>query len=339
MSDARRDRGGLTIVELLVVMAIIGVLVALLLPAVQQSRESARRIACQNNLKQIGVAALAYHDTHKVLSPGYIGENPDPTDGQGWGWAALQLPFIEQSVLHNELLVLEDRLSQAVNSLRRRPYLPRVLPTFLCPSDESGDRGHDNRTLTGFPVPSSPQGSAPGTAYFHPGHAPGSGVTLAKSNYVASFGDGWDSTTQPWLIDRLRGNGVFGCNSKVRLRDIRDGTSNSLLAGERSWDGYAAVWVGVDQWNECATYGISMVLGTVFYKMNLPPEPYALSCDGKGSAGFGSRHVNGSQFVMCDGSVHFISEQIDFQNSANTDLLGIYQRLGQKEDGGTLGAF
>lgn len=338
MKIVMRNRSGLTLVELLVVIAIVGLLVALLLPAVQQSRESARRIDCQNNLKQIGLSTFAYHDSFKSFASGYIGQNPDPADGQGWGWAALQLPFVEQSGLHEDLIVIGDRLSRAVNDPRRRPLLARVLPTFLCPSDPSWELGHDNRTLTGFPLPVGPRAPLT-TGYFHPGHAPGAGVNVGKSNYVGSFGDGWDPTTGPWQIDRLRGNGVFGCNSRVRLKDIRDGTPHVFMAGERSWDAYAAAWVGVDQWNECATFGVSMVLGTVFYRQNEPPEPYALSCNGRGSAGFGSQHPNGSQFVMCDGSVHFISEEIEFRNSINPDLLGTYQRLGQREDGGAVGAF
>ena len=126
---------------------------------------------------------------------------------------------------------------------------------------------------------------------------------------------------------------MYGCNSGVKLAKITDGSSNTFAAGERSWDAFAAVWVGVDQWIDCTTHGVSMVLGTVFYKINIPPDPYALSCDGRGSAGFGSRHPGGTQFVMCDGSVHFVSETINFQNSTIPSNLGIYQRLGQRSDG------
>ena len=335
MSLRKRDSKGLTLVELLVVIAIVGLLVALLLPAVQQSRETARRMQCQNNLKQIGLAALNYHDTYKVFPPGYIGENPDPTDGQGWGWATLALPFLESSPLHDQLGVTNDSLRTATSDLARIDLMQTPILSYLCPSDATGTRAHANRAMSslapGLPIgPSIGPGAAP---YFHPGHVPAASISVAKSNYVASFGDGWDPASGLWPISRLRGNGVFGCNSNVKLADITDGTSNTFAAGERSWDSFAGVWVGVDQWIDCTTHGVSMVLGTVFYKVNIDPDPYALSCHGRGSAGFGSRHPGGTQFVLCDGSVHFVSETINFQNSTIPSNLGVYQRLGQRRDG------
>lgn len=328
---------GLTLVELLVVIAIVGLLVALLLPAVQQSRENARRMQCQNNLKQIGLAALNYHDTYKTFPPGYIGENPDPTDGQGWGWAALVLPFVESSPLHQQLRISSDPLRAATSDLARIPLMQEPFATYLCPSDVSGLRSHANRSLSSL-APGLPIGPSAGP-YYHPGHIPSASIWVAKANYVASFGDGWDPNSGLWPISRLRGNGVFGCNTDVDFSEIRDGSSNTFAVGERNWGAFAAVWVGVDQWIDCTTHGVSMVLGTVFYKMNLPPDPYALSCDGRGSAGFGSWHPGGSQFVMCDGSVQFISETINFQNSTVSSDLGVYQRLGQRSDGEAVSGF
>jgi prepilin-type N-terminal cleavage/methylation domain-containing protein/prepilin-type processing-associated H-X9-DG protein len=334
--DKRRAAGhGFTLIELLAVIAIIGLLVALALPAVQHSRESMRRTQCKSNLKQIAFACLSYHDTYSVFPPGYIGENPDPTDGKGWGWGAILLPFIEQAPLHRELSVDRDPLRQAVDDPGRRPVLLTPISLYVCPSDTGDKRCHHARTLTGFPFPAGPRSPRS----FHPGHVPGASVEVAKANYVGSFGNEWDPTSGLWPIPKLRGTGLFGCNSNVDLAEITDGTSHTFAIGERSWNAYAAVWVGTDQWSECTTHGVSMVLGSVFYKLNQPPHTYTLSCDGLGSAGFGSRHPGGAQFAMADGAVHFIKDSIDFNNSPVYANLGVYQKLGCKNDAEVLDAF
>src|SRR5271156_5763564 len=128
----RKRRGGFTLIELLVVISIIGVLIALLLPAVQASREAARRTQCVNNLKQLGVALHTYESTSRSFPPGYV-SNFDASGndtGPGWGWAAMLLPQIEQGALYatiNVKLPIED----SSNTARLQS-----IPTLLCPSDE-----------------------------------------------------------------------------------------------------------------------------------------------------------------------------------------------------------
>ena len=108
-SQIRTDHKGFTLIELLVVISIIGVLIALLLPAVQAAREAARRAQCVNNLKQIGVALFNYESAIGAFPPGYIdyqnnpNNTPDLDMGPGWGWAAMSLPFLEQQPLYNAI--------------------------------------------------------------------------------------------------------------------------------------------------------------------------------------------------------------------------------------------
>ncbi len=324
-----RARRAFTLVELLVVIAIIGVLMALLLPAVQQVRESGRRMSCQNNLKQIGLASLNYHTTYGTFPPGYIGEHPDPRVTQGWGWAVFLLPYLGEGDLYEQLAPDDQSLRVASLNKATEPLLRTAISVYRCPSDRLEDVAHESRKLIPFVYPPSlPRPSRP---HFHPPPPPPPIISVGASNYVGSFGDEWRMHGL-WSVDDFRGSGVFGCNTEIRLANITDGTSNTFAAGERTWENYAAVWCGVDKWNACNTSGLSMVAGTAAFVLNdTPPANYA-TCRGHGSAGFGSRHPDGAQFVMCDGAVRIVADSIEFRNSAVPEDLGTFQKLARRND-------
>ena len=185
------QRSGFTLIELLVVIAIIAILIALLLPAVQQAREAARRVQCKNNLKQIGLALHSYHDTFTSFPPGgtYTGAS-----GGSFSIQARLLPYIDQANLQN-LIDFSYGYAVAPNTTVRPGGVSGVrIPSYLCPS-ENQDKGRPDGTFNQYPL-----------------------------NYAANYGDWfiWNPTAG------LTGSGVFGPNARTGIRDIADGTSNTL---------------------------------------------------------------------------------------------------------------
>ena len=206
-------RKGFTLIELLVVIAIIAMLIGLLLPAVQKSRDAASRMNCQGNLKQIGLAALNYHDTAKAFPPGYTSSfDSNGNDlGPGWGWNAYLLPFMEEQSLFNKInfsLPIEAPVHATVRSA--------YLKLLLCPSVNAPKS---------FPVgPKATMGALTSTI-----------CELPSSSYTGNFG-----VSEPGVD----GEGIFCRNSKISLTDITDGTSNTLFAGERSSKYSETTWIG-----------------------------------------------------------------------------------------------
>ncbi|MCA1685336.1 MAG: DUF1559 domain-containing protein [Planctomycetia bacterium] len=211
-STSRPSRA-FTLIELLVVIAIIALLIALLLPAVQAAREAARRGQCVNNLKQIGLALATYEQAQKVLPPGYVSnfDGSGNDTGPGWGWAAMILPQAEQTPAFNAVnftLAIE----QAANLTSRLS----TFGVYLCPSDTvKSPWGVYSRDAKGTPRSLICQ--------------------VAPSNYVGVFG-----SSDPGID----GDGVLFRDSAVGFRDITDGTSQTLAAGERSFALGEASWVG-----------------------------------------------------------------------------------------------
>ena len=317
-----------TVTELLVVITIVAVLLGILIPAVQSAREASRRMHCQNQLKQMALGLHAYHGAVRVLPPAYPGGFDPYLDDKRWGWGTFLLPFIEQQPLFEQLAPTRDGLFHVVFNPIKRPLLETPISTYLCASDPSESRADNNRDFSG---PTSPA-STTAAIMFHINYL---GFRAATSNYVCNFGAFWRPNYGIWSDKELRGDGVMGCNSSVRLGDIIDGTSNTFAIGERTYRNHAAVWAGVEAWNQCTAHGVSMVAGTAYYLLNSPASAYPYTCDGVGASGFSSSHPGGANFAMCDGSVKFIGSSIESRNRdqlGKSGKIGLYQRLSIPND-------
>jgi prepilin-type processing-associated H-X9-DG protein len=285
------------LIELLVVIAIIAVLIGLLLPAVQKVRESASRLRCQNNLKQIGLALHNHHDRTGHFPPGYTATltKSDGT-GPGWGWAAFLLPDLEQENLHR-LIDFTRPMTDPVHD----PVRAANVPFLRCPSDPR----QDPIRLSEFTHPAALR------------------TDLARSNYVACYGNTPFLGESPAVltthlsIDGISGRGMFHRNSKTKIADVSDGTSNTIAVGEKSAARTMASWVGIvpgGQWksaNDVANYGgipsnlpAALVLGHACRQH--PP-----SGDAGVAEDFSAPHINGVNFLFADGSVHAVRTSVN----------------------------
>ena len=319
MSYKQKTRPGFTLVELLVVIAIIGILVGLLLPAVQAAREAARRMQCSNNLKQIGLAAHNYHDTFasNTLPPGHLCSS---TSG-GWGWGAYLLRFSEQEALFAALNIGEELLVN-FGEPKNTP-----LDMYVCPSDPALGEQNPNRGNHGH---SNYVGNA------------GSLEMLANGQNPCGLSSQLSSSDESKL--RVEFNGTLVPGAPISFRDITDGTANTFLVGERDTQDpehgnhYAAIWTGVydngsppgSQNNQNNRARAASILTTAVYHVGDPARQLTINAGEPGGAGgvgsynqydsWSSQHPGGAQFVLADGSVHFVSETIDvatYQNYAD----------------------
>jgi prepilin-type N-terminal cleavage/methylation domain-containing protein/prepilin-type processing-associated H-X9-DG protein len=311
-------RGAFTLIELLVVIAIIGILVGLLLPAVQKVREAAARSQCVNNLKQISLALHRYHDLNKRCPPGYADANSDPTStpdndqGPGWGWASFLLPSMEQGNLFKQI-----NFKAPVGSGANAAVSQVALPIFQCPSDPYQDVVPVYDSSFSSPI-----------------------AMVAHGNYVGCNGweecfNGAGGNPQSGVgTEGLSGGmgksgvGVFYRNSRTRFNQVTDGLSNTIFAGERSGNHAPSTWTGAVPGGRCpawmasqppapyapppgpaydnADYGEALVLAHC-NATHLPNADFPIYDPDT----FYSMHPGGANFLFGDGSVHFLTSGIN----------------------------
>jgi prepilin-type N-terminal cleavage/methylation domain-containing protein/prepilin-type processing-associated H-X9-DG protein len=272
-------RRAFSLLELLVVMAIIGVLIALILPAVQKVRSTALKTECTNKLKQIGLALHHYHDNHRRFPAGVSyqkGKDPYPL----LSWHAKILPYIEQEPLWQ---LTQQAFQQDRNAWDNPPHvgLDTVVPLFSCSSDSRTEIVEDAR-----------------------------GYQVALTSYLGC--EGLNLNTK---------DGVLYLDSRVRMTDIHDGTSNTIMVGERPpgpdfWYGWWYTGYG----QQAPTGSADMILGVREINVapdltSCPPGPYSFGpgtlknqCD---ALHFWSLHSGGANFLFADGSVHFLTYDAD----------------------------
>lgn len=303
-------RGGFTLIELLVVIAIIAVLVSLVLPAVQQAREAARRAQCKNNLKQMGIALHNYADSSGVLPPGFIAGANAALTTPGWGWAVMILPQLDQAPIYNRA-----NFSLPLHDINNAAVVQAVLAAYLCPSDLVGSGP--------FPIKNSS-----GTTV----------VQVTPSSYAACNGNDL-SDANALTFDPANG-GCFYRNSKTRFADITDGTTNTVLIGERSWSQVQGTWVG-------APNGGLLLPGQRNSFPGAPPQDAPFFClahthflnettdpDG-GLDDFSSLHTGGGHFLFGDGSVRFIQSV----TSDGAGMSSLFQAIGTRSGGEVVSGF
>jgi prepilin-type N-terminal cleavage/methylation domain-containing protein len=312
MEFKRSKKRGFTLIELLVVIAIIAILIALLLPAVQQAREAARRSTCKNNLKQIGLALHNYHETHSMF-PNDVWTN----DPGGSSPGARNYSWITLILPFLEQAPLYNQINFSAPILGQTgtagPIQATKLPVLHCPSDQD----HDPSARDGF----------------------------ATTNYAGSQGFDW------WQRPNQVHTGVFTLKSKVRIRDITDGTSNTILVSERTtksegsgttgcggsacnWSG--GLWVGPRYTSSMSTWHPGMY----HFDVSNFGGANATYLINSSAATWGddwtssSAHVGGVHMLLCDGQVRFISENISSGSSTST-----YYQLVTRSGGEVVGEF
>ena len=282
-----KTRRGLTVLELLVIVSTIGVLMALILPAVGGAREVARRVRCTGHLRELGLAMHNHHSAKKQLPAGWTF---DPSGTTAYGWAVPLLPYFEQPALAEQI-----DLQLPLNHPRHQKARSTSLPIMLCPSDiaepmftlfeadEYEDDGKNEEDENDRSV--AREASA----------APVALMQLPTANYVGIFGTIEADDEIPAPI----GDGTFLENRVTRFRDFQRGLSNTIVVGERTMAQVPSTWIGVSLAGEDAA---ARLVGSALEGIN---NPLADECD------HSSRHPGGASFLWGDGHVSFVTEDVN----------------------------
>lgn len=350
-----------------IILFSLAICVALVLPAVQQAREAARRSQCKNNLKQIGLAVMNYHDVHRTFPPGVVvSQTPQAVGGNHLGWVFHTLPFYDSSPLFSKFNSKLDITATGPGSNSELTAI--ILSCMRCPSDAGPDQDVSGSFKNRF--------------------------TMGTSNYVGNFGVGFPSLN----MHPEDCQGVMGPNSKIRIRDVKDGMSNVIIAAERRNPkrcgafvtsnlagapplGGCSFWAGSAhaqsdlmatvepmQGSGAPSIPLFQILGTTrsgsvtdvvqnsnegslgqgsanwidaagtikinktISRVNGVDSVVRLAGDhqDKTTVGFSSWHTGGMQAVLGDGTVRFLSDNIDPD---------VYQNLSRRADGMKLGKF
>ena len=299
-----RLRRAFTLIELLVVIAIIAVLIALLLPAVQQAREAARRSQCKNNLKQIGLAIHNYADTHSLLPPGAFNL---PKAGGGRAemntWIVQVLPFLDQAAYYNKI----DPNIRSRFQLTPEARGHRV-PVYHCPS---------------FTWESEPDRDFPWYVNHYRG-VMGARGTQPGSNPPVQYPDlSYLGNSDHVVHGQLGSNGALPFNDQLRISAITDGLSNTFLVGEFAWMDRDPAIADQQKISVYASYiGNSDATPRVIQTVITPLRSNSYPLGKLNEMSYGSDHSGGAHFLMCDGSVQFVSENVDhgvYLGSASRD--------------------
>jgi Tfp pilus assembly protein PilE len=345
----KKNRNGLSALDVIVTIVILLVLAALLLPAVQHGHPTNHRSQCKNKLKQIGLALYNYHDVHRTFPPGWIASE---TAGQssGFGWNFQILPFFDQAPLYKKFDSRQKLSNQASGNSK---LASTIITAARCPDDKGPDQAASHWMSQ-----------------------------LGTTNYVANFGVGIPATystiagSEEKLVAPKFVQGIFGPNTRIRIRDVKDGMSNVILVGERrmsdggtewplgkSEGSFNSYWAGIPNINavnplvvvatatgglieKCDESDLLCTVGNLKAVQNSEDRkalPYfGINRDSRGTplqtadghtavtAGFSSWHTGGCQAVLGDGTVRFLSENIDPI---------VFTNLMRRSDGETLGEF